>query len=80
MTRIRYPMPDDVAKALMAAEVRRQYDVRPNYQRNDYVGWIDRARTVQTREKRIAQMIDELRSGGVYMKMPHPASARTIKK
>ena len=68
-------MPDDVAKALMTAGVRRRYNARPNYQRNDCVGWINRARTVKTREKRIAQMIDELRRGGVYMKMPHPASA-----
>jgi uncharacterized protein YdeI (YjbR/CyaY-like superfamily) len=75
VTRIRYPMPDDVAKALMTAGVRRRYNARPNYQRNDYIGWIDRARTAKTREKRIAQMIDELCRGGVYMKMPHPASA-----
>jgi hypothetical protein len=75
VTRIRYPMPVDVAKAMMAAGVRRQYDARPNYQRNDYIGWIDRARTAETRTKRIAQMLDELQRGGVYMKMPHPASA-----
>jgi AcrR family transcriptional regulator len=75
VTRIRYPMPDDVAKALTAARLRQQYDARPNYQRNDYIGWIDRARTAKTREKRIAQMLDELKRGGVYMKMPHPASA-----
>jgi uncharacterized protein YdeI (YjbR/CyaY-like superfamily) len=69
-------MPDDVTKALRAAGLRRQYDARPNYQRNDYIGWIDRARTVKTRAKRVAQMLDELQRGGVYMKMPHPASAR----
>ncbi len=76
MIRPRYPMPDDVAKALKAARLRRQYDARPNYQRNDYIGWIDRARTANTRTKRIAQMLDELQRGGIYMKMPHPASAR----
>jgi bacteriocin resistance YdeI/OmpD-like protein len=75
MTRDRHPMPDDVAEALTTARVRPQYDARPNYQRNDYIGWIDRARTVQTRKKRIAQMLDELRRGGIYMKMRHPASA-----
>jgi uncharacterized protein YdeI (YjbR/CyaY-like superfamily) len=69
-------MPDDVAKALIAAGLRRQYDARPSYQRNDYIGWIDRARTAKTRAKRIAQMLDELQRGGIYMKMPHPASAR----
>jgi uncharacterized protein YdeI (YjbR/CyaY-like superfamily) len=74
--RPRYPMPDDVAKALKSAGLRRQYDARPNYQRNDYIGWIDRARTAKTRTKRLAQMLDELQRGGVYMKMPHRASAR----
>jgi uncharacterized protein YdeI (YjbR/CyaY-like superfamily) len=68
-------MPDDVAKALIAAGLRRQYDGRPNYQRNDYVGCIDRARTEKTRTRRIAQMLGELKRGGVYMKMPHPPSA-----
>jgi uncharacterized protein YdeI (YjbR/CyaY-like superfamily) len=75
VARVRYHMPDDVGKALNAAGVRPQYDARPNYQRNDYIGWIDRARTAKTRTKRIAQMLDELERGGVYMKMPHPASA-----
>jgi uncharacterized protein YdeI (YjbR/CyaY-like superfamily) len=74
--RPRYPMPDDVAKAMKSAGLRWQYDARPNYQRNDYIGWIERARTAQTRTKRLAQMLDELQRGGVYMKMPHPASAR----
>jgi len=75
VARVRHHMPDDVAKALIAAGVRSQYDARSNYQRNDYIGWIDRARTAKTRTKRIAQMLDELERGGVYMKMPHPASA-----
>jgi hypothetical protein len=49
--RARYPMPDDIAKALKAAGLRQQYDGRPNYQRNDCIGWIDRARTAKTRAK-----------------------------
>jgi uncharacterized protein YdeI (YjbR/CyaY-like superfamily) len=72
-------MPDDVAKALVAAGLRQLYDTRPNYQRNDYIGWIDRARTAKTRANRIAQMLDELKRGGVYMKMPHPASVQTAR-
>jgi bacteriocin resistance YdeI/OmpD-like protein len=78
VTRDRHPMPNDVAKALLAAGVRPHYDARPNYQRNDYIGWIDQARTAKTRSKRIAQMLDELERGGVYMKMPHPASAALL--
>ncbi len=69
-------MPDDVVEALEAAGVRGDYDGRPAYQRNDYLGWIERAKRPETRQHRIAQMIDELRRGGVYMKMAHPPSAK----
>jgi uncharacterized protein YdeI (YjbR/CyaY-like superfamily) len=63
------PMPDDIASRLEEARLRAAYDKRPAYQRNDYLGWIARARRPQTREKRIAQMLDELARGGVYMAM-----------
>ena len=69
-------MPDDVAGALDGAGVRHDYDDRPAYQRNDYIGWIAKAKRAETRAKRIAQMLDELRQGGVYMGMAHPPSAR----
>ena len=35
----------------------------------DYLGWIARAKLPATREKRLAQMLDELKDGGVYMNM-----------
>lgn len=63
------PMPDDIAHRLKEAGLRAAYDERPPYQRNDYLGWIARARRPRTREKRIAQMLDELARGGVYMAM-----------
>ena len=45
------------------------YRRRPPYQQNDYIGWITRAKRPETRDKRIHQMLDELRAGDVYMKM-----------
>ena len=63
------PMPDDIAARLDAAGLRSNYDARPPYQRNDYLGWIARAKRPETREKRIAQMLDELAGGRLYMKM-----------
>ena len=36
---------------------------------NDYVGWISRSRLPATRAKRLAQMLDELEAGGIYMHM-----------
>ena len=67
--RERYPMPEDVNKALKARGARALYDARPPYQRNDYIGWINRAKRAETRQKRILQMLDELEAGDVYMKM-----------
>lgn len=74
--RARHVMPDDVHSALDKAGVMGDYLARPAYQRNDYIGWITRAAREETRSKRIAQMVAELRQGGVYMRMPHPPSAK----
>ncbi len=70
------PMPEDVRTALENAGVMADYADRPHYQRNDYVGWIARAKRRETRQKRMTQMIEELRTGGVYMNMAHPPSAK----
>lgn len=64
-----YEMPPDVRDALTAAGVMPAYRARPAYQQNDYIGWITRAKLPATRHKRLAQMLDELKSGGVYMHM-----------
>ena len=74
--RQRYEMPKDVFDALTLSQVIGDYEARPAYQRNDYFGWITRAGKAETRQKRIDQMIAELKAGGVYMKMAHPASAK----
>jgi uncharacterized protein YdeI (YjbR/CyaY-like superfamily) len=49
------------------------YQARPPYQRNDYVGWIDRAKRSETEVRRLEQMLDELAAGDRYMKMPYRA-------
>lgn len=71
LTRPLNPMPPDIAQQLGARGLQAAYAARPPYQRNDYLGWIGRARTGATREKRIAQMLDELERGDAYMKMPY---------
>lgn len=67
--RPRHPMPDFIRRALTARGLMRAYRTRPPYQRNDYLGWIIRAKLEATRQKRLNQMLDELEGGGVYMKM-----------
>ncbi len=63
------PMPPDVRDALEEAGLMDEYLDRPAYQRNDYLAWIDRAKRDDTKQRRLTQMLDELRQGDVYMKM-----------
>ena len=71
LKRPRYPMPDFVREALEKHKLLAAYDARPPYQRNDYIGWIARAKLPATQQKRLAQMLDELAKGDAYMKMPY---------
>lgn len=63
------PMPDEVLQALLTRNLLPAFEARPPFQRNDYLGWIARARKDETRAKRLAQMLDELEDGDIYMKM-----------
>lgn len=66
-----HAMPDFIRAALAAKRLTAAYDARPPYQRNDYIGWITRAKLSETRQKRLDQMLDELVRGDVYMKMAY---------
>ena len=70
------PMPGFVRDALDAYGLTAAYRERPAYQRNDYLGWINGAKRQETKQKRLAQMLQELETGGIYMKMSHPPSAK----
>ena len=74
LRRPRYLMSDFVRQALVERGLMEAYRKRPAYQQNDYLGWINRARHRETKEKRLRQMLEELEKGGVYMKMKHPPS------
>jgi len=67
--RKREDMPDFVREALEERGLRNKYDARPPYQRNDYLLWINKAKRDETKQKHLAQMLDELEAGGVYMGM-----------
>jgi uncharacterized protein YdeI (YjbR/CyaY-like superfamily) len=62
-------MPSEIASALHGHRLMEAYRARPAYQQNDYIGWIKRARRPETRDGRLRQMLDELKAGGVYMRM-----------
>lgn len=76
LKRQRNPMPDFVKTALEERDLMNAFNERPAYQQNDYIGWISRAKRQETKLKRLQQMLDELKQGGVYMNMVHPASKK----
>jgi uncharacterized protein YdeI (YjbR/CyaY-like superfamily) len=69
LTRPHYEMPDFIREALSTRGLMDAYLHRPEYQQNDYIGWITRAKQPSTQEKRLTQMLDELADGKQYMKM-----------
>jgi uncharacterized protein YdeI (YjbR/CyaY-like superfamily) len=64
-------MPEFVHRALVDRKLLDAYKARPWYQRNDYLGWITRAKRDETVHKRLNQMLDELEQGDRYMKMSY---------
>ncbi|MEK6744151.1 MAG: YdeI/OmpD-associated family protein [Nitrospirota bacterium] len=62
-------MPAFIRMALLENGVMETYRLRPAYQQNDYLGWITRAKLEPTRQRRLAQMLDERARGDRYMKM-----------
>ena len=68
--RPRHPMPDFVREALKEYGLGRACEVRSSYKRNDYLGWIARAKREEARRRHLAQMLDEFRRGDVYRKKP----------
>ena len=76
LQRDRHPMPTLVKVTLEDNDLIQYYLERPAYQQNDYIGWINQAKQEATKQKQLNQMLVELKQGGVYMKMAHPASAK----
>ena len=69
LTRLRYPMPSFIRDSLEKNKLMNNYNNRLPYQQNDYIGWITRAKREETRQKRLNQMLEELKNGNKYMNM-----------
>ncbi|WP_343700143.1 YdeI/OmpD-associated family protein [Chitinophaga sp.] len=69
LKRPKHPMPEFVAEALSKHKLFERYEKRPAYQQNDYIGWISNAKREETRQKRLDQMLKELKEGNRYMNM-----------
>jgi len=59
LKRTQNKMPEFVREALTARGLMDAYHERPPYQRNDYLGWIIRAKMESTKQKRLNQMLDD---------------------
>ena len=68
-------MPDEIMQTLKNARLFDAYSARPPYQQNDYIEWITSAKRSETQAARLERMLDELRQGDVYMKMPYRSRA-----
>lgn len=69
-------IPSDIKDLLVKNELYDCYLNRPAYQQNDYIGWILRAKKEETRQKRVNQMMDELKNGNVYMNMAYKQKSK----
>lgn len=69
MKRPANPMPELVRIAFYAHALRGTYDARPWYQRNGDLGWINHAKREVTKQKRVNQMLEDLKSGDLSMTM-----------
>jgi len=67
------PMPPEVEEQLVRENLMEAYKRRPPYQQNDCLGWILKAKRPETKQKRIDQVIEELRNGDRYMGMEYRA-------
>lgn len=76
LKRLENPIPGFIEKVLIDKDLMASFKERPAYQQNDYLGWINRAKREETKEKRLAQMLQELEKGGVCMNMKHPATIK----
>jgi uncharacterized protein YdeI (YjbR/CyaY-like superfamily) len=76
LKRPKQAMPGFVKQALKRRDLLKAYKKRPEYQQNDYLGWINDAKLQETKIERLNQMLDELEKGGVYMNMEHPPSMK----
>ena len=63
LKRERHKIPTFVKKTLDRERLLEAYQSRPPYQQNDYIGWINSAKKDETKNKRLTQMLEELKKG-----------------
>lgn len=70
LTPQKHAMPGFVRSALEKRDLVEAFRARPAYQQNEYLGWLGKAKLEADKQKRLAQFVDELAKGNVYMGEP----------
>lgn len=66
-------MPEEVRTILVQTGLMEAYRLRPPYQRNAYLGLIAHGKRPEARQRRLHQMVEDLRTGDRHMKMAYGA-------
>jgi uncharacterized protein YdeI (YjbR/CyaY-like superfamily) len=77
LKREQYPMPEYIKQVLDKNNVSSDYELRPAYQQNDYIGWIERAKKQETKEKRASFIY---KKSSLHFSNQNIVSNRKIKK
>jgi uncharacterized protein YdeI (YjbR/CyaY-like superfamily) len=63
-------IPGYLKSALTKQKLYDTFLARPDYQRAEYLTWLENAKVSERRQQRLTQLIDELTRGDVYMGAP----------
>jgi uncharacterized protein YdeI (YjbR/CyaY-like superfamily) len=66
----RKPIPGQIKTALAKQKLLDAFLARPDYQRDDYLTWLDAAKLPEQRQQRMTQFLEEIGKGDVYMGQP----------
>lgn len=66
----KHAMPGFVRSALTKHDLMDAFRARPDYQQNEYLGWLGKAVTDAEKKKRAAQLVDELTKGDAFLGKP----------
>lgn len=69
------PVPKHIKRALKKKGLMKTYLKRPTQQQSNYIGWIEEAGKGKEQEKRLNEMLDELKVGDVYTETRSSQSA-----
>lgn len=73
----RGPMPKHIKRALTKKGLMKNYLKRPVQQQSNYIGWIEEPGKAKDQEKRLNQMLDELKVGDTYTETKSSSSVKT---